>query len=160
MTNKKITETAALAAAAVVLGYVETLIPLGIPIPGVKIGLSNFAVLFALYRIGAKNAAAVVCIKVIVTSLLFSGAGAIIYAGFGGFLSLFAMYVLKKHISVKFVSMAGGMFHNIGQLAAAAMVLKSFAAVWYLPYLLISGGVTGFLLGIGCEVLLKKLKRY
>ena len=158
LTNKKITETAAIAAAAVVLGYLESLIPLGIPIPGVKLGLSNLAVLFALYRVGAKNAAAAAAIKVIVSSLLFSGVSAGIYAGCGGFLSYFAMFFSKKFFSPKFVSISGGIFHNIGQLAAAVIILKSSAALWYMPYLILSGAVTGFLVGIACEILLKKLK--
>lgn len=91
LTNKKLAETAAAAALALVLGYVETLIPLNLPMPGVKIGLSNLAVLFALYRVNKKSAFAVTCIKVIVSALLFSGVQSIIYSAAGGFLSLFVM---------------------------------------------------------------------
>ena len=160
LTNKKLAETAAAAALALVLGYVETLIPLNLPIPGVKIGLSNLAVLFALYRVNKKSALAVTCIKVIVSALLFSGVQSIIYSAAGGFLSLFVMCLLKNILSLKYVSIAGGICHNIGQLAAAIAVLKSLAAVWYLPYLILGGAVTGALIGIVCELILKNLRRY
>ena len=159
MTNRKITETAALAAVSVVLGYVESLIPSAVPIPGIKLGLSNLAVLFALYRIDAKSASATVCIKIIVSALLFSGVQTIIYSAFGGFLSLLAMCAFKKLFSVKYVSIIGGICHNIGQLAAAALVLKSTAVLWYLPYLLLGGALTGLLIGIVSELFLKMPKK-
>lgn len=155
LTNEKITQTALTASLAIVLGYVETLIPINIPIPGIKFGLSNFAVLFAVYRFGKKSAFSVICIKVFVTALLFSGMQSMIYSFAGGMLSFAAMVILKKFVSVKYVSIAGGIFHNVGQLTAAALVLKSIAVFWYLPYLLIGGIITGLLIGIGSEALLK-----
>lgn len=160
MTNRKIAETSLISAAAIVLGYVETLVPLVVPIPGVKIGLSNLAVVFAIYRLGTKNSIYVTALKIIVTALLFSGMGSLPYSILGGFLSFFTMTFSRKFFSVKSVSAIGGIFHTIGQLIAAAVVLKSSAVLWYLPYLLTGGAVTGLLIGTVCEKLLKISGKY
>lgn len=160
MTNRKIAEIGAVSAAAIAFGYVETLIPAVVPVPGVKLGLSNSAVLFAMYRIDKKSAGAVICVKVIVSALLFSGVQSMIYAAGGGLLSFVAMCASKRLLPVRYVSTAGGMSHTTGQLAAAALVLKSTSVFWYFPYLLTGGAITGFLLGTVTEKLLKATDKY
>lgn len=161
MRNKKIAETAITSSLALILGYVESLIPLPFPVPGIKLGLSNLAVLYALYRLGTKSAFGICFIKVFLSSLLFSGFQTIYFSLAGGFLSLLAMLVLKKSslFSVYAVSAVGGVCHNIGQLAAAIIILNTTAVLYYLPPLIISGLVTGILIGILCNLILKIVKR-
>ena len=142
MTNKAITQTAAAAALALVLGYIESLLPGFVPIPGIKIGLSNLAVIYALYRIDAKSAWGVMLIKVTLSSLLFSG-----------------MQYLKKKDAVSIIgtSVSGGVLHNLGQLAAAAFWLKSVSVYFYLPPLILGGAVCGIIIGIVCKTVFRYL---
>ena len=155
LTNKKLAETAVLASLAIVLGYIETLIPIPIPIPGIKLGISNLAIMLVLFRIGKKSAFGVMLIKVTVSSVLFSGFTAFAYSLCGGLLSLAVMCLLKNVLSVKFVSAAGGIAHNLGQLFAACAVLKDWSVMVFIPYLLISGLITGVLIGVVCELFLR-----
>ena len=151
MTNKKLAETAVLASLAIVFGYIETLIPIPIPIPGIKLGISNLAIMLVLFRIGKKSAFGVMLIKVTVSSVLFSGFTAFAYSLCGGLLSLAVMCLLK------FVSAAGGIAHNLGQLFAACAVLKDWSVMVFIPYLLISGLITGVLIGVVCELFLRRV---
>jgi heptaprenyl diphosphate synthase len=161
MNNKKIAQTAVIASLALVLGYIESLLPALLPVPGIKLGLSNLAVLFALYRTGTKSAWGIMIIKVLVSSLLFSGFQTFWYSAAGGVLSLLGMSLLKRFniLSVFGISAAGGILHNIGQLLSAAFILKTTSVFWYLPPLLISGTVTGFLIGAVCSLLLSYIKK-
>lgn len=157
MTNKSIAEAAVISALALALGYAETLIALPFPIPGIRLGLSNLAILFALYRLNTKNAWQVMFLKVTLSSLLISGMQSFCFSACGGIFSLFIMTVLKKKnfFSIIGISAAGGIFHNIGQLFAASAVMKTFSVFFYLPPLLISGIITGVLIGAVCKLLLR-----
>lgn len=156
MNNKSISETAVISALALVLGYVETLISIPMPVPGMRLGLSNLAVLFALYRINTKSAWNVMFLKVTLSSLLISGMQSFWFSLSGGVFSIFVMSVLKKRniFSPVGISTAGGIFHNIGQLIAASAVLKTISVCLYLPALLISGIITGIIIGIVCTLLI------
>lgn len=159
MINKRLALTAVLASLAVVFGYMEALIPAIIPIPGIKPGIANVVVLFALYRLDKKYAFGIMLLKVGISAMLFSGFTAFLYSAAGGLVSFFAMTVLKGKISVELVSVAGGISHNIGQLAAACAVLGDFAVLVYTPYLLAGGTVSGLLIGILCRFLLHRVPK-
>lgn len=147
-------------ALALIFSYVETLIPIHIGIPGVKLGLANLIVVIALYRIGVKESYVLSVLRVILAGFLFGNLFAILYSLAGGLFSLTVMAFLKKteKFSVLGVSMAGGVFHNIGQLMMAAIVLESLSITYYLPVLLISGIVTGLLIGIVANEMLKRVR--
>ena len=147
-------------ALALIFSYVETLIPIHIGIPGVKLGLANLVVVIALYRIGVKEAYVLSIVRVILAGFLFGNLFAILYSLAGGLLSLTVMAFLKKtdKFSVLGVSMAGGVFHNIGQLIMATIVLESLSITYYLPVLMISGIVTGLLIGIVANEMLKRVR--
>lgn len=155
MSSKKITNIAILSALSIVFGYIESLFPAA-PIPGIKLGLSNIVILFAIYRMDKVSACYIMLIKVLVTSLLFSGLNVFIYSLFGGVFSLFAMSVSKKVFSVIGVSMIGGVFHNIGQLLVAGVIMQTTAVLVYLPALLISGIIVGFVIGNVTSIILKR----
>lgn len=147
-------------ALALIFSYVETLIPIHIGIPGVKLGLANLIVVIALYRIGVRESYVLSVLRVILAGFLFGNLFAILYSLAGGLFSLTVMAFLKKteKFSVLGVSMGGGVFHNIGQLMMAAIVLESLSITYYLPVLLISGIVTGLLIGIVANEMLKRVR--
>ena len=153
----KISVCAVLTALALIFSYVEALFPFQFGIPGMKLGLSNLVVLVALYRIGASYALSVNLARI----LLFGGVSAMMYSLAGGMFSFITMLLLKKTkiFGPLGVSMAGGVTHNIGQLTVAALVVENSKIYLYLPALLISGTVTGVLLGFGAVLILNRLKR-
>ena len=161
MKNKNIAAASCLAALAVALGYAERLVPVPLFVHGIKLGLSNAAVLIALCRLNEKYAFAVAVIKVTVVCLLFAGFQSFIYSFSGGMLSVLAMTLAKKTklFSAVGISVVGGIFHNAGQLAAAAFVLGTASVFYYLPALLIGGATCGALLGILCNIVLKHLEK-
>ena len=141
-------------ALALIFSYVETLIPIQVGIPGVKLGLANLVVVVVLYKMGVKEAYTLAVVRVILSGFLFGNLA-------GGLLSLTVMVALKrtKAFSLLGISAMGGVFHNVGQLIMAALVLESLSIGYYLPVLLISGLVTGILIGIISGEMLKRLNR-
>ncbi len=146
-------------ALALIFSYVETLIPIHLGIPGVKLGLANLIIVITLYKMGIKEAYILSIVRVVLAGFIFGNMFSILYSMAGGLLSLTVMVFLKKtdKFSVMGVSMAGGVFHNIGQLIMAAIVLESLSITYYLPMLLISGILTGFLIGFIANEMLKRL---
>lgn len=155
MSNKKIAYISVLSALAIIFGYIESLFPAS-PIPGIKLGISNIVILFALYRMNRISAFFIMLIKVLVTSLLFSGLNVFAYSLGGGFFSLLGMLLSKKTFSTVGVSMIGGVLHNIGQLMVAMIMMQSTAVFVYTPYLLVSGVVVGFVTGNVCRIILNR----
>ena len=148
-------------ALAFIFSYIETLIPISIGIPGVKLGLANLVVIIAFYIIGAKEAFALSIIRVVLVGFTFGNLASMIYSLSGGILSFLAMYLAKKIklFSVTGVSVAGGVFHNVGQIIIAIIVVSTTSLVYYLPVLIISGTVAGVLIGILGSAILKRLNR-
>lgn len=138
------------AAAAILFGYVETLVPVFITIPGVKLGLANLVTVIVLYLYSWKEAAAISLVRICVIGFLFGNLFSIAYSLSGAAVSLLAMTLLKKTngFSMAGISIVGGVTHNIGQLAVAMFIVENFSLLYYLPALLISGLVTGLLIGI------------
>lgn len=156
--NRKTALLGLFSALAIIFGYVELLIPTGIP--GVKLGLANLAVLFLLMRYSWREAALVSAIRILVIGFLFANAFSILYSLAGAALSLLVMALLKRspHFSVFGISMAGGIAHNVGQLLVAMAVVENLSLVYYAPILLISGVLTGFLIGALTTGVLKRIK--
>lgn len=157
----RVTLLAMCVAAAMLLSFVESRIPTFIPVPGVRIGLANIAVLFALRRIGLPSAAAVSLVRVLISALLFGNVAALIYGLSGATLSLLSMYLLIRFcraLGTVGVSVAGGVMHNVGQLAAACLVMGT-GVLYYLPVLVISGTVAGVLTGLLCGELLRRTEK-
>ena len=144
---------------ALIFSYVETLIPIHLGIPGVKLGLANLVIVITLYKMGTKEAYILSVVRVMLAGFIFGNMFSILYSMSGGLLSLSVMTLLKKtdKFSVMGVSMAGGVFHNIGQLLMAAIVLGSLSIIYYMPVLLVSGVLTGFLIGFIANEMLKRL---
>lgn len=158
MKNSEITQIALLTAIALIFGYIESLFPLPTAVPGIKLGLSNIVIIFAVLRLGKKQSFLILILKVLVSSLLFSGVMSLAYAAAGGLCALFAMLAARRFsLGIIGISTAGGVFHNIGQIAAACIVLSSYAPVYYLPFLIPAGVLCGILTGIVCKMVLKRV---
>lgn len=149
------------AALAVLMGYVEMLVPVPVPIPGVKLGLANVVVLVMLYYMDAKSAFFISLVRVVLCGLLFAGFAGLLYSLSGALLSFAAMALLKKtgRFSMIGVSVAGGVFHNVGQITVAALAVENVRMAYYLPFLLVSGVVTGVLIGLVAQMALRYLQR-
>lgn len=146
-------------ALALIAGYAESLIPVAVAIPGIKLGAANSVILILLYMAGIKEAFLVNISRVVLSGFLFGSMSSILYSLSGAVFSLLIMTLLKKmdRFSISGVSMSGGVFHNIGQLIMAAWVLETTAVWYYLPVLILSGCVTGLLIGFLTGELRKRI---
>ena len=144
---------------ALILSFIESKIPAFVAIPGVKVGLANIAVIFALYKFGIKEAIAVSTVRVILVSTLFGTPVSFIYSITGAVLSLLTMSLLKKLTPLHevTVSVAGGVMHNIGQICAASIILGTNVVLYYLPFLLLSGVIAGIAVGVASGLIIKKV---
>ena len=160
MRNKKIATSALMIALAMILSFVESQIPSFFPIPGIKLGLANIAVIFALYRLSIKDAIVVSLIRVVVVSTLFGTSLTLAYSLSGAVLSLLIMVLLKKsdRFSIVGVSVAGGISHNIGQIIMAIILMHNSVISSYLPFLIISGIVTGVVIGLVSAKIVERVK--
>jgi len=158
--TRRLTTFALLAALAMILSFIESRIPAFVAIPGVKVGLANIAVMFALYRLGIKEAMIISIIRIIAVSLLFGTPVSAIYSFGGAALSFLVMILLKKFTpaSEVSVSVAGAVGHNIGQIIVACILLETNVIIYYLPFLLLSGTVAGVVIGIVSALLIKRVK--
>ncbi|BCJ97295.1 Gx transporter family protein [Anaerocolumna chitinilytica] len=144
-------------ALAFIFSFVEVLVPISLGIPGIKLGLANIVVLTALYAMGPRDAFFISCVRIVLVGFTFGNMASLLYSIAGGLLSWLVMCLFKKikGFSMIGVSLAGGISHNIGQIAVAGLMLKTTSIIYYLPVLLIAGTVTGILIGILGGMLLK-----
>jgi heptaprenyl diphosphate synthase len=149
-------------ALALVLSYVESLIPFFFGVPGMKLGLTNLIIVVLLYCLGPKEAYLISIVRVFLAGFLFGNLFSIVYSLAGAVLSLTVMVILAKKTELKVVTVSaiGGICHNIGQLIVAAIVVESYNIFYYLPALLIAGLITGLLIGIVSQVLIPRIRRF
>lgn len=158
--NKYLARMAMLLALAVIMGYLEALIPIPFGIPGIKLGLANFIIVLVMYLFGVRDAVIISVLRIILVGFMLSNLSMIMYSLAGAVFSLSAMALLKRyfHASVYFVSAVGGIMHNTGQLAVAAMLVGLDAILWYFPILVIAGLIAGFLIGALVSICYRRLK--
>ena len=159
MNTKTITRFGLLTAVALVLGYFERFIPIATTLPGIKLGLANTILLYAIYMMNNKSALCLMLLKVMLSGMLFAGMSGALYSLSGGLLSLIMMLIVKSQrgVSIIGVSVVGAVFHNVGQILAASMIVQSRGVFLYLPALLIAAVITGMLTGITAKYVLKGL---
>ena len=162
MKTKRLTKMSLLTATALLLGYLEYLLPVFPALPGVRLGLGNIAVLYALYALGRKDAFLLILLKVLLCGLLFAGAFSTLYALTGGFCSVFAMCAAKRlpGVSTVGVSVTGAVLHNAGQAVVACLLLGRGAVLFYLPALLLAAILTGLLTGLAAKGVLQALDEH
>ena len=161
---RKTAELGFFLAVALILSYVESLIPITFGIPGIKLGLPNLIVVLLLFgqRYGAKEALLVNGMRIVLSGFMFSNLYAILYALAGAAFSFIAMLIGKRLrcFSVIGVSVLGGLFHNIGQAVVAMIVVETFAVSYYIPFLIVAGTITGAFLGLIVMEIIPYLDRY
>ena len=159
--TKRLVLLAMLTAVAMILSYVESLLP-SVGIPGVKMGLANIAVIFALFRFGWKEAAALSLVRVVLVSLLVGSVGAMLYSLAGAVLSLAVMALLRRidRFSTVGISVAGGVAHNAGQILMAMLILQTKQLLGYLPVLAVSGIAGGVLTGLAAALLIRRIPEF
>jgi len=141
-----------LVAVAIVVSLFERYLPAVSFFPGAKLGLANSITIVAMLKYSRKDALAMLIIRVILTSLLGGGLYSMLYSMSGGLLSFLVMSILitfkDKYVTLIGVSIAGGLFHNLGQLFVASIFMKSSLIFSYLPFLSVAGIMTGVLVGM------------
>ena len=156
----KIAQCGLLTALMLVLGFIESLIPVAASVPGIKLGLSNGVLLFALYMMDAPTAFVLMLLKVLLSGLLFGGVSAMMYALAGGVLSMLCMILLKK---LKFgliaVSMTGAVMHNLGQVLLAMIILETDRLVYYMAVLLFAGLLFGAATGAAAHATISHIRK-
>lgn len=160
--GKKVALLGMCSAGAILLGYVESLIPVFFFVPGMKLGLANLAVVLTLYFFSPRDALIVQLVRIVVVGFLFGNLFSIALSLAGGLLSLGFMCLAKRYggFTVYGVSVAGGVTHNIGQICVAAVLVENVRIIYYLPFLLLSGLVTGLLIGLLSHEMMKRLGGY
>ncbi|NLC18164.1 MAG: Gx transporter family protein [Clostridiales bacterium] len=161
MKSSKISTYGLLIALAFILSYIEALFPPPVPIPGIKLGLANLMVLAGLYTMGVKEAFVLSLIRIILVGLTFGNMSTMLFSLAGGILSWLVMSLLKqvKSFSLVGVSVAGAVSHNIGQIITAIFVTENINIIYYLPFLLLSGLITGAVIGIIGALIIKRIKK-
>lgn len=156
MNTRKNVILALLTTTALMLSYIESLIPFFLGVPGMKLGLANLAVVFCIYQFGLKEAAFLNFMRIVLSGLLFGNMFSILFSLSGAAVSFAAMVICKKiRFSIYGVSISGGVFHNIGQLLVAIFIVQNVSISIYGPFLLISGLITGAFIGYISKTLLK-----
>lgn len=160
--TKKLALMGLFTALAMIFGYVEAILPISVGIPGVKLGLANIVIVFALYRLKPSEAFFINIIRIILVNFMFGNLSVMLYSLSGGLLSFAVMVLLKKtdKFSIYGVSIAGGVFHNIGQLIVAMLVLETSSLIYYGPALFLSGLITGLVIGITAKEVLKRIGNF
>lgn len=158
--SRALTRYALLVALAMVLSWLESLVPLSLAVPGVKLGLANLVVIFALYKLGPRQAAIISLVRVLLVTFTFGNAFSFAYSLAGAALSLLVMLLLQRtgKFSMLGVSIAGGVCHNIGQILVAMAVLGTAELMWYLPALLAAGIAAGVCIGAVGALVTERIK--
>ena len=148
--SKKISACGLLVALAMIFSYIETLIPINLGLPGMKLGIANLVIVIGLYLLKPHEVLLISLVRIFLIGFLFGNGMSILYSLAGGLVSFFAMLLLKRSekFSVVGVSLFGGSMHNVGQLFIAAAVVENAKIFYYLPPLLCVGCVTGILIGL------------
>ena len=149
-----------LIALAFVLSFVESLIPISLGIPGVKLGLANLVTVVGLYTVGTAGTVVISLLRIVLTGFTFGNLFAMLYSLAGWGLSIVVMVICKKKkwFGTSGISILGGIGHNIGQITVAAFVVKQAGVFFYLPMLLIAGTAAGLVIGILGAMIISRIK--
>ena len=159
MNAKRVAMYGMMVALAMVLSFLESMLPAFVAVPGVKLGLTNLVVMVALYRMHPSDALVINIVRIVLVGLTFGNAFSIAYSIAGGVLSFMVMYILYRsdRFSALGVGAAGGVAHNIGQIIVAMIVMRTTGVAYYLPVLIISGLIAGVVIGLISGMVVKRL---
>jgi heptaprenyl diphosphate synthase len=160
MSVKRVSYLGLFLSVSLVISYIEAILPPFIGIPGVKPGFSNIVTLITLKLFGKREAFLVLTARILLSGLLFGNGFSFVFSLSGGLLAMAVMSaaVSFKSLSLIGVSMLGGVFHNLGQLVMAAVLIKQLKIAYYGPVLLVSGLIAGALTGCTAALLIPRLE--
>ena len=162
MKVRNLTAVSILSATALILFVIEAQIPTLIPIPGIKLGLSNVVTVFTSYALSRKKAGLVLALRVILGGIFTGQALALIYSVSGAVLSYMLLCVIKRFFGKRQMWAVSGfcaIVHNAAQLGMAALIMRTAAVFWYAPALCISGVITGVFTGLAAQFTLLALEK-
>jgi heptaprenyl diphosphate synthase len=160
--TKKMVVLGILISQALILHIIERMIPVPVPVPGIKLGLANVVSLMTIAFFSAKEAVIVVILRTLLASVFGGGFSAFIYSLAGGLISALVMALMYKKygsiFSLPAISVVGAVFHNIGQLTVASLIVLNIKLFYYLPVLMISAVITGLFIGFVAQYTLQPMK--
>lgn len=163
MKTKKIVLLGILISQALVLSFIERFISIPVPIPGVKLGLANIISLFSIIIFGFREAIVITILRTFLGATLGGGISSFLFSVVGGIFSTSIMFIMyhkySKYFSIPVISVVGAIFHNIGQLLVASIVVSNWRLFYYLPILMISGVITGIFIGLLTQFTIKPMKK-
>lgn len=151
MPLKKLTALSLYTALSLAIYAAESAIPPLVPIPGIKLGLANIITLILLHHYSLKETSMVLAARILLSSLLFGQALSLLYSLAGGVLSMLVMFAVSRLLRKKMLFLTGamgGLTHNLGQLLVAFSLTATPGVLAYLPFLILSGIVTGLFTGL------------
>ena len=162
MNIRRLTELALLSAVALIIFVIELRIPNPFPIPGVKLGLANIVTVYAVFRCKPSETAMIVAVRLLLGAVFSGNPSALLYSAAGAISCLCGMLLLRGVLPEKQIwlcSVIGAMLHNLGQITAAVIIMRSFGVAAYLPLLLVTGSLAGAFTGICTQLLLGRIKQ-
>ncbi len=162
MNIRRLTELALLSSVALIIFVIELRIPNPFPIPGVKLGLANIVTVYAVFRYRPSETAMIVTVRLLLGAMFSGNPSALLYSAAGAIACLCGMLLLRRSLPEKQIwlcSVIGAMFHNIGQITAAVILMQSCGVIAYLPILLVTGSLAGAFTGLCTQLLLYRIKR-
>lgn len=146
---------------AIIISYIESLIPINIGIPGIKPGFANIVILIVLYAMNVKSAAVINLIRIVIIGIMFGNVLSVGFSIAGAVLSMIVMVFIKKikGVSMIGVSVCGGVAHNLGQIAAAAAITTVYSLLYYIPFLIIGGIITGIIVGMVADIIYTRVMK-
>ena len=136
---------------ALTIFAVENMIPVPVPIPGIKLGLANIVTLIVLRNYRAADAFSVLFARILLSALFFGQMMTLFYSAMGGLFCFFVMYAANRFLDGRFLpltSILGALAHNAGQLTAAYLIVRNAGILAYLPFLTLSSVSTGLFTGL------------
>ena len=147
-------------ALAMVLSYLESLVPISFAIPGIKLGFANIVTIIALVKLGLKPALIISVGRVLLSGLLFGNQATIMYSMVGALFSIAVMFIVRKLklLAITGTSVCGAVAHNLGQLIVAAIVIENTKIFYYMAVLSVSGIIAGVLIGLLAGIIIKNIR--
>lgn len=162
--TKRLVLTGLFTSMAIVLHIIESMMPIPFIAPGVKLGLANIITVSALYVLSPLRVLVIILMRVLLASIFTGTVLSMAYSMTGGILSFLIMYLLKKTLKEKVgligISSAGAVFHNIGQLLTASLMISNIGIISYLPVLSLAGIVTGIFVGAASHFIIQSTRRF
>ena len=147
----------------IIISFLESFIPVPIPVPGIKLGLGNIITMIAIVFLGFKDVLFIVAVRCFVVAILTRGVMMLAFSLSGGILSAIVMWLLYKKLarffSIKGISISGAIVHNVTQLTVASLILGQVVVLYYLPVLLVSAVVTGLITGSIGELAINEVRK-